>query len=119
AAVSPRRDERAQASSARALIGQIGAIAHGLASEAGIGWDRVHHVTVGSPGVFEPTRGAVTLAPNRPGGGRRGRGGGAAEQVGGRHRGGERGQPGRRGGALAGLWPGGANFGFLSVGTGV
>ena len=71
-AVVARRDERAQASSARALIGQIGAIAHGLAAQAGIGWDQVHHVTVGSPGVFEPTRGAVTLAPNLPGWGRQG-----------------------------------------------
>ena len=52
-AVVARRDEPARASSARTLIGQIGAIAHGLAAEAGIGWDQVHHVTVGSPGVFE------------------------------------------------------------------
>jgi predicted NBD/HSP70 family sugar kinase len=67
-----RRDEQARASSARALIGQLGAIAHALAAEAGIGWEQVHHVTVGSPGVFEPVRGAVTLAPNLPGWGRQG-----------------------------------------------
>ena len=71
-AVVARRDEPARASSARTLIGQLGAIAHGLAAEAGIGWDQVQHVTVGSPGVFEPTRGAVTLAPNLPGWGRQG-----------------------------------------------
>jgi predicted NBD/HSP70 family sugar kinase len=67
-----RRHERAKVSSAGALIGQIGAIAHGLAGDAGIGWDQVVHATVGSPGVFEPTRGAVTLAPNLPGWGRHG-----------------------------------------------
>ena len=69
---SPAATSGPSASSARTLIGQIGAIAHGLATEAGIGWDQVHHVTVGSPGVFEPTRGAVTLAPNLPGWGRQG-----------------------------------------------
>jgi predicted NBD/HSP70 family sugar kinase len=67
-----RREERAKVSSARTLIGQLGAIARGLAGDAGIGWDQVIHVTVGSPGVFEPTRGAVTLAPNLPGWGRHG-----------------------------------------------
>jgi predicted NBD/HSP70 family sugar kinase len=65
-----RRHERARVSSARALIGQIGAMARGLAGDAGVGWDQVVHTTVGSPGVFEPTRGTVTLAPNLPGWGR-------------------------------------------------
>jgi predicted NBD/HSP70 family sugar kinase len=67
-----RRHERARVSSARALIGQIGAMARGLAGDAGVGWDQVVHTTVGSPGVFEPTRGTVTLAPNLPGWGRHG-----------------------------------------------
>jgi predicted NBD/HSP70 family sugar kinase len=71
-AIVARRDERARASSSRALIGQTGAIARQLAEDAGIAWDRVSHVTVGSPGVFEPTRGAVILAPNLPGWGRQG-----------------------------------------------
>src|SRR6266542_841371 len=70
--VVARRDERARISSARALIGQLGAIAGGLATEVGIGWDQVSHVIVGSPGVFEPTRGTVILAPNLPGWGRHG-----------------------------------------------
>jgi predicted NBD/HSP70 family sugar kinase len=117
--VVARRDERARASSARALIGQIGAIAHGLADEAGIGWDQVHHVTVGSPGVFEPTRGAVTLAPNLPGWGRQG----LVEAL--------RDELGRRigvendvnlaaeGERWRGLGIDVRNFGFLSVGTGV
>jgi predicted NBD/HSP70 family sugar kinase len=71
-AIVARRDEPARASSSRALIGQTGAIARQLADDAGIAWDRVSHVTVGSPGVFEPTRGAVILAPNLPGWGRQG-----------------------------------------------
>jgi predicted NBD/HSP70 family sugar kinase len=67
-----RREERAKVRSARSLVGQIGAVARGLADQAGIGWDQVVHATVGSPGVFQPTRGAVTLAPNLPGWGRHG-----------------------------------------------
>jgi predicted NBD/HSP70 family sugar kinase len=117
--VVARRDEPARASSARTLIGQIGAIAHGLAAEAGIGWDQVHHVTVGSPGVFEPVRGAVILAPNLPGWGRQG----LLERL--------RGELGDRIGvendvnlaAEGERWRGLARdvrtFGFLSVGTGV
>jgi predicted NBD/HSP70 family sugar kinase len=114
-----RRHERARVSSARALIGQIGAIARGLAGDAGIGWDQVAHATVGSPGVFEPTRGAVTLAPNLPGWGRHG----LVEAL--------LGELGTQVGVendvnLAavgerwkGLGRGVRDFGFLSIGTGV
>jgi predicted NBD/HSP70 family sugar kinase len=114
-----RRDERARVSSARALIGQIGALARDLAGDAGIGWDQVSHVTVGSPGVFEPTRGAVILAPNLPGWGRHG----LVEAL--------RGELGSRigvendvnlaavGERWKGLGRGVRDFGFLSVGTGV
>ncbi|MEO8475660.1 MAG: ROK family transcriptional regulator [Actinomycetota bacterium] len=67
-----RRDERARVRSAATLIGQLGEIAHGLASEAGIRWQQVTFAMVGSPGVFEPTRGQVALAHNLPGWGRQG-----------------------------------------------
>jgi predicted NBD/HSP70 family sugar kinase len=70
--VVARRDERAQATSARTLISHIGEIAHGLAREAGIRWGQVTCATVGSPGVFEPSRGQVALAHNLPGWGRHG-----------------------------------------------
>jgi predicted NBD/HSP70 family sugar kinase len=70
--VVARRDERAQAASARTLISHIGEIAHGLAKEAGIKWGQVTCATVGSPGVFEPTRRQVALAHNLPGWGREG-----------------------------------------------
>jgi len=67
-----RRDERARARSADTLIGQLGEIAHGLAAEAGIRWKQVTVAVLGSPGVFEPTRGQVALAHNLPGWGREG-----------------------------------------------
>jgi predicted NBD/HSP70 family sugar kinase len=67
-----RRDERARVRSARTLIEQIGAVAHELAAEAGLRWSDVTQAVVGSPGVFEPTRGQVALAPNLPGWGREG-----------------------------------------------
>jgi predicted NBD/HSP70 family sugar kinase len=67
-----RRDERAHVRSARSLITQIGAIAHGLASDAGIKWRQVTFATVGSPGVFEPGRAQVALAYSLPGWGRQG-----------------------------------------------
>jgi predicted NBD/HSP70 family sugar kinase len=70
--IAARRAERAQARSARSLIGQIGAIAHGLAAEAGLRWEQVTHATLGSPGVFDPRRGLVEMAPNLPGWGRQG-----------------------------------------------
>jgi predicted NBD/HSP70 family sugar kinase len=114
-----RRHERARVSSARALIGQIGAMARGLAGDAGVAWDQVVHTTVGSPGVFEPTRGTVTLAPNLPGWGRHG----LVEAL--------LGELGTQVGVendvnLAavgerwkGLGRGVRDFGFLSIGTGV
>jgi DNA-binding transcriptional ArsR family regulator len=118
-AVVARRDERAQASSARALIGQIGSIAHGLAAQAGIGWDRVHHVTVGSPGVFEPIRGAVTLAPNLPGWGRQGLVAALRDELGGRIGVENDVNLAAEGERWRGLGQDVQNFGFLSVGTGV
>ena len=117
--VVARRDEPARASSARTLIGQIGAIAHGLAAEAGIGWDQVHHVTVGSPGVFEPTRGAVTLAPNLPGWGRQGLLLRLRDELGSRIGVENDVNLAAEGERWRGLARGVRNFGFLSVGTGV
>ena len=118
-AVVARREERARASSARTLIGQIGAIAHELASEAGIGWDRVHHVTVGSPGVFEPTRGAVTLAPNLPGWGRQGLLAALRDELGSRIGLENDVNLAAEGERWRGLGRDVRNFAFLSVGTGV
>jgi len=71
-AIAARRSERAQVRSARSLIGQIGTIAHGLAAEAGLRWEQVTHATLGSPGVFDPRRDLMGMAPNLPGWGRQG-----------------------------------------------
>jgi predicted NBD/HSP70 family sugar kinase len=70
--VVARRDERAKVKSAKALITQVGAIAHGLAADAGIRWRQVTFATVGSPGVVEPERQQVALAHSLPGWGRQG-----------------------------------------------
>jgi predicted NBD/HSP70 family sugar kinase len=70
--IAARRAERARARSARSLIGQIGEVAHALAAEAGLHWEQVTHATIGSPGVFDPLRGLVAMAPNLPGWGRQG-----------------------------------------------
>jgi len=67
-----RRDEHARVASAKSLIGQLGAIARRLASEAGVDWSHVTHATLGSPGVFDPVHGYVAMAPNLPGWGRSG-----------------------------------------------
>ena len=70
--VVARRDEHARVASAKSLIGQVGAIARRLASEAGVQWSQVTHATLGSPGVFDPVHGYVAMAPNLPGWGRSG-----------------------------------------------
>jgi predicted NBD/HSP70 family sugar kinase len=67
-----RRDERARARSAGALISQVGELAHGLAADAGLKWRQVTYASIGSPGVFDPLRDQVVLAHNLPGWGRPG-----------------------------------------------
>jgi predicted NBD/HSP70 family sugar kinase len=65
--VRARRDERTQRTTA-ATVGQISALAHGLARERGIDWARVTHATVGLPGVLDPSATHLVLSPNLPGG---------------------------------------------------
>jgi predicted NBD/HSP70 family sugar kinase len=67
-----RRDEPARVRSANTLIGQIGAMAHDLAKDAGLEWRQVTQAALGSPGVFDPVRGLILMAPNLPGWGRHG-----------------------------------------------
>jgi predicted NBD/HSP70 family sugar kinase len=67
-----RRDERARVRSSQTLISQLGEIAHSLAEEAGIRWRQVTFATIGSPGVFHPELGQVSLAHSLPGWGRQG-----------------------------------------------
>lgn len=67
-----RRDERARVSSQRTLVGQIGSIARRLVADGSLDWSHVTHTALGSPGVFDPDRGYVAMAPNLPGWGRHG-----------------------------------------------
>jgi predicted NBD/HSP70 family sugar kinase len=80
--VLARRDERARVTSQRSLIGQIGSMAHRLAREARVDWSQVTHAGLGSPGVFDPVRGYVAMAPNLPGWGRHGLVEAVGEQLG-------------------------------------
>jgi predicted NBD/HSP70 family sugar kinase len=70
--IAARHDERARIRSARTLIEQIGEVGRGLVADAGVAKRRLAHATVGSPGVFEPTRRKLTLAESLPGWGREG-----------------------------------------------
>jgi predicted NBD/HSP70 family sugar kinase len=67
-----RRDERARVRSSQTLIAQLGEVAHALADEAGLRWRQVTFATIGSPGVFHPELGQVSLAHSLPGWGRQG-----------------------------------------------
>lgn len=67
-----RRDERARVRSSQTLIAQLGEVAHALADEAGLRWREVTFATIGSPGVFHPELGQVSLAHSLPGWGRQG-----------------------------------------------
>jgi predicted NBD/HSP70 family sugar kinase len=67
-----RRDERARVRSSQTLITQLGEVAHALADEAGLRWRQVTFATIGSPGVFHPELGQVSLAHSLPGWGRQG-----------------------------------------------
>jgi predicted NBD/HSP70 family sugar kinase len=70
--VVARRYERAKTRSSASLIAQVGDIAHGLASEAGLDWTDVTQAVVGSPGVFDAAQQRVAMAANLPGWERRG-----------------------------------------------
>jgi predicted NBD/HSP70 family sugar kinase len=70
--VVARRDERTRARSSATLVAQIGRIGHDVAADAGLKWSQVTHATVGNPGVLDPSRGQLSLAPNLPGWGKPG-----------------------------------------------
>jgi predicted NBD/HSP70 family sugar kinase len=62
-----RSDERNRARSAGALVKDVARQARAVVADAGIGWKRVVHTVVGSPGVFDPATGRLAHAPNLPG----------------------------------------------------
>lgn len=114
-----RRDERARVRSARTLIEQIGEIAHGLAAEAGLKWRQITFAAVGSPGVFEPSRGQVALAYALPGWGQPGLVESVQHELGTRIAFENDVNLAALGEQWVGLGKGVANFVFLHVGTGV
>jgi predicted NBD/HSP70 family sugar kinase len=105
--------------SAKTLIEQIGGIAHGLAAEAGLKWRQITFATVGSPGVFEPSRGQVALAYALPGWGQPGLVEAVQRELGTRIAFENDVNLAALGEQWTGLGKGVANFVFLHVGTGV
>lgn len=67
-----RRDERSRVRSSAALVGQIGELARGVATDLRVRWSKVVYSVVGSPGIVEPALDHVALAHNLPGWGRPG-----------------------------------------------
>jgi predicted NBD/HSP70 family sugar kinase len=65
--VRARLSRPAGTATAPELVAQLSALADELAAAAGITRSRVAQVVVGSPGVYDPARGALTMAPNFPG----------------------------------------------------
>ncbi|MEP6758335.1 MAG: ROK family transcriptional regulator [Actinomycetota bacterium] len=66
-AVAARVDEPTRLSSAKALIGQLGRVARGVADDAGLRWPDITVACIGSPGVFGEAGDHATLAHNLPG----------------------------------------------------
>lgn len=65
-------EERAKVGSAKTLVAQIGDFARRLGERSGVDWGAVTHTVLGSPGVFDPARDYVAMAPNLPGWSRHG-----------------------------------------------
>jgi predicted NBD/HSP70 family sugar kinase len=70
--VMARVEERAKVGSAKTLVAQIGDFARRLVDKSRVPWEAVTHTVLGSPGVFDPTRDYVAMAPNLPGWSRHG-----------------------------------------------
>src|SRR3954452_7999679 len=61
-----RSDTPNRARTAAAVVRSVAREARATVKQAGIGWGRVVHTVVGSPGVFDPTSGRLWHAPNLP-----------------------------------------------------
>src|SRR3954453_17900002 len=61
-----RRDSPNRARTGAAVVRAVAREARAAVKDAGIGWKRVVHTVVGSPGVFDPTTGRLWHAPNLP-----------------------------------------------------
>ncbi|MGH9106605.1 MAG: ROK family protein [Acidimicrobiales bacterium] len=65
--VCARFSRPAHAAGAAARVGELTALAEELVAAAGVTRSRVAQVVIGSPGVYDPARGALTMAANVPG----------------------------------------------------
>ena len=65
--VRARASRRVHAASAHSRVSEMVSLADEMATTAGIRRNRVTQVVVGSPGVYDPERGALTMARNLPG----------------------------------------------------
>src|SRR3954453_6684413 len=61
-----RSDSPNRARTAAAVVRTVAREARTTVKQAGIGWRRVVHTVVGSPGVFDPATGRLWHAPNLP-----------------------------------------------------
>src|SRR3954469_4534669 len=61
-----RSDTPNRARTAAAVVRSVAREARATVQRAGIGWRRVVHTVVGSPGVFDPATGRLWHAPNLP-----------------------------------------------------
>src|SRR3954465_11501491 len=61
-----RRDAPTRARTAAAVVRTVAREARATVKQAGVGWKRVVHTVVGSPGVFDPSTGRLWHAPNLP-----------------------------------------------------
>jgi predicted NBD/HSP70 family sugar kinase len=66
-AVRARSSRKVHAASAHSRVAELAALADEVAATAGIRRNRATQVVVGSPGVYDPSRAALTMARNLPG----------------------------------------------------
>lgn len=65
--VKARSSRRVRAASARGRVFEMASLADEMCATTGIRRSRISQVVVGSPGVYDPERGALTMARNLPG----------------------------------------------------
>jgi predicted NBD/HSP70 family sugar kinase len=117
--VVARSEEPTSPSGGDALVSEIGELARKMAREAEVPWERVLHVTVGSPGVLDPARRVLAMAPNIPGWEREGLLGALGDELGTRVTVENDVNLAALGERALGHGRNVANFVFFSVGTGV
>jgi predicted NBD/HSP70 family sugar kinase len=66
-AVRAKASQRAHGSTMQARLAELATLADGLTASAGVTRSKVTQTVIGSPGVYDPERAALTLARNLPG----------------------------------------------------